>query len=363
MGKFDLESELKKSEEKYRSIVEYTSDAILLVDTDFKVLEWNKGAENLYGYKREEVLVKFIPIISKIRLKELHTLWEKLRKGELVQNFETQRLHKDGHLIDVVLTLSAIKDKNNNIKTISGIARDISEQKILQKQIQQAEKLAGIGRLAAGIAHQLNTPLGSINLSAQMLEDAIENVEYRDDIKKIIRQTEYCKNIINKLLAFSRPPGEGKTKIHLNRLINNVVKLLEKEIKDKNIEVKKTLSRNNDKIYANSNQIEQIFFNLLSNAIDAVPKGGKIGINTKRISDKEIEVKINDNGTGIKAKDIPMIFEPFFTTKKIGHGTGLGLSICYGLVEEQNGTIKVKSKVGKGTTFALKFPLVLNKPK
>ncbi|MGR3319763.1 MAG: PAS domain S-box protein, partial [Candidatus Anammoxibacter sp.] len=258
----NLESELKRSVEKYKSIVEFSRDAIILVNVNRKVLEWNRGAEILYGYQRKEVIGKPLPIIPKPRLKELRTIHAKLKRGEPVQNFETVRKHKNGSLKDVVITLSPIKGENQETNAIISITRDITEQKKLQKQLQQTEKLSGIGRLAAGIAHQLNTPLASIRLSAQMIEETIDNRETLHDVKKIIRQTGYCKKIINKLLAFSRPSGAEKRKMHLVPLINNAEKLLEKVLKDKSVRIKKVLSKNNDKVYVNKNQIEQIFFNI-----------------------------------------------------------------------------------------------------
>ncbi|MGR3219332.1 MAG: two-component system sensor histidine kinase NtrB [Candidatus Anammoxibacter sp.] len=357
----NIESELKRSVEKYKSIVEFSRDAIILVDVNLKVLEWNRGAETLYGYQREEIIGKAIPIIPKSRLKELRKIHDKLRKGEPVQNFETVREHKNGSLKDVVLTLSPIKGENQETNAIISIARDITDQKKLQKQLQQTEKLSGIGRLAAGIAHQLNTPLASIRLSAQMIEETIENRETMHDVKKIIRQTGYCKKIINQLLAFSKPSGAKKRTMHLAPLINNVEKLLEKILIEKNVKIEKTLLKDNDKVFVNKNQIEQVFFNILSNAIDAMPEGGQITITTETIEENKISIKISDTGAGIEKKNLPIIFEPFFTTKKIGEGTGLGLSICYGLVEDNEGTIDVDSKVGKGTTFTVKFPLASNR--
>ena len=331
-----------------------------MVDVNRKVLEWNRGAEILYGYQREEVIGKPLPIIPKARLKELRPIHERIRKGESVQNFETVRKHKDGSLKDVVLTLSPIKGENQETNAIISITRDITDQKKLQKQLQQTEKLAGIGRLAAGIAHQLNTPLASIQLSAQMIEETIDNRETLHDVKKIIRQTGYCKKIINKLLAFSKPSGAEKRTMHLTPLINNAEKLLEKVLKEKSVRITKILSTDADKVYVNKNQIEQIFFNIISNAVDATPEGGQITITTATIEEnKIISVKINDTGAGIEEKYLPVIFEPFFTTKKVGQGTGLGLSICYGLVEDNEGTIDVDSKVGAGTTFTIKFPLMV----
>ncbi|MGR3176482.1 MAG: two-component system sensor histidine kinase NtrB [Candidatus Anammoxibacter sp.] len=359
MSNPNLESELKRSVEKYKSIVEFSRDAIILVDVNRKVLEWNRGAEILYGYQREEVIGKPLPIIPKTRLKELRPIHERIRKGESVQNFETVRRHKDGSPRDVVLTLSPIKGENQETNAIISIARDITDQKKLQKQLQQTEKLSGIGRLAAGIAHQLNTPLASIQLSAQMIEETIDNRETLHDVKKIIRQTGYCKKIINKLLAFSKPSGAEKRTMHLTPLINNAEKLLEKVLKEKSVRITKILSTDADKVYVNKNQIEQIFFNIISNAVDATQKGGKITITTETIEEKEISVKISDTGAGIEKKNLAVIFEPFFTTKKVGQGTGLGLSICYGLVEDNDGTIDVDSKVGAGTTFTIKFPLMV----
>ena len=358
----NLESELKRSVEKYKSIVEFSRDAILLIDVNLKIIEWNRGAEILYGYKRNEVIGKTLPIIPKSRSKELGKIHDRIRKGGSLQNFETVREHKNGSLKDVVMTLSPIKDENGETNAIISITRDVTDQKKLQKQLQQAEKLSGIGRLAAGIAHQLNTPLASIRLSAQMIEETIDNRETLHDVKKIVRQTEYCKKIINKLLAFSRPSGAGKRVTRLTPLIKNAEKLLEKILKDKGVRIKKVFSKHNDKIYANKNQIEQIFFNILANAIDAMSDGGQITITTETIAEKEISVKISDTGTGIDKKNLPVIFEPFFTTKKVGQGTGLGLSICYGLVEENRGAIDVDSKIGAGTIFAIKFPLTAGKP-
>lgn len=357
----NLKTESKSSELKYRNMVEFSKDAILLVDINNKVLEWNRGAENLYGYKRDEVIGKELPIVPKSKLKELDRIRKLLKNGECVQNYETQRIDKNGFLRDVVLTLSPIEDKNKNIKAISSIARDITDENRLKRQIQQTEKLSGIGRLAAGIAHQLNTPLTSIKLSAQMLQDDIDNKECLHDIKRIVRQTDYCKNIINKLLTFSRPSGLEKRVVRLNPLIDNIEKLLEKVLKNKNIKFQKNILHSNDKIRANKNKVEQIFFNILSNAIDAISKKGQINISTESKNNNRIYIKINDTGSGIKKKDIPIIFDPFFTTKKVGEGTGLGLYICYGLIKEHDGTIEVDSKVGKGTTFTISFPLITNK--
>ncbi len=351
----------KRAEEKYKAIFESSKDAILMVDLNQNILEWNNGAEALYGYKREEVVGKFIPIVPKDKMKELRIVHEKLLNGEHMQNFETRRKAKNGTFKDVVITLSPIKDEKNNIIAVSSIARDITTEKKLKRQMQQTEKLTGIGQLAAGIAHQLNTPLASIRLSAQMLEDAVDNNESLHDVKKIVRQTEYCSKIINKLLEFSRPPGAEKRWIRLRLLINDVEKLLEKVLSNKDITIKKEFTLKNDKILANKNQIEQVVFNLISNAVDAMPNGGVVVIAVEVSDDNKICVKISDTGPGIDDEHLHKIFDPFFTTKKIGQGTGLGLSICYGLVEENEGTIDVESAPGKGATFTIKFPLTNDK--
>lgn len=219
----------------------------------------------------------------------------------------------------------------------------------------EAEKLAGIGQLAAGIAHQLNTPLGSILLSAQMVEEDTEDEDTAEDIRRIIRQTEQCRIIIKGLLNFARPTGTGRGRVNLTDVINETAYLLEKNLKLAGIEFSLVV-QGESWVHGNRNELEQVFFNLLANALDAMGDGGKVAITIRRGDPGEILVVVADTGEGIPAASQDQVFLPFFTTKDYGKGTGLGLSIVARIVHEHGGRIEMESKVGQGTTFRLSFP-------
>jgi len=341
------------------SIVEGSKDALTIVDFEGIVTGWNSGAEELYGFSAHEVVGKLLPIIPKERQEELGRIREEARKGLTVKDFETQRVHKDGQIIDISLTLFPVRDRRGEIVAIGGIARDVTERNRLHKEILQAEKLAGIGQLAAGIAHQLNTPLASILLSAQMLEEVTEDKEVLTDIRKIVRQTQYCKEVVQSLLDFSTPSKGTKTRAKLNPLIKRTVELVKPGVMKQQISLAMRLTEGAYEIFADKNQVEQLFFNLISNAVDAMPVGGKILIATRIANSPFVEIVISDTGKGVPKEILPHIFEPFFTTKEAGKGTGLGLAICQRIVREHRGSIRVQSRIGKGTTFTIGLPLLI----
>ncbi|MBI4640349.1 MAG: PAS domain S-box protein [Candidatus Tectomicrobia bacterium] len=339
------------------SIVEGSKDALTIVDLEGTVKGWNKGAEELYGFFSEEVIGRSLLIIPDERQEELERIWEQARKGLTVKDFETQRIRKDGRIIDISLTLFPVRDRGGETVAIGGIAKDVTERNRLHKEILQAEKLAGIGQLAAGIAHQLNTPLASILLSAQMLEEVTDDKEVLTDIKKIVRQTQYCKEVVQSLLEFSIPSKGAKARAELNSLVKRIVEFVKPGVMKPQINIVMRLTEGTYEIFADKNQIEQLFFNLISNAVDAMPAGGKILVTTRSANPRFVEITLSDTGKGIPKEVLPHIFEPFFTTKEAGKGTGLGLAICQRIVQEHEGSIEVQSRMGKGTTFTIRLPL------
>ncbi len=235
------------------------------------------------------------------------------------------------------------------------VARDITSLKQMESRMGEAEKLAGIGQLAAGIAHQLNTPLGSILLSAQMLEEDMENEDDSEDITRIIRQTEQCRGIIKGLLNFARPPGSERQRINLVGVVRETEYLMEKNLKVASVNL--SINQETDPVvFGNRNELEQVFFNLMANALDAMPGGGEIGINIFNAEPDEILVEFHDTGEGVPKKHRDKIFMPFFTTKDYGKGTGLGLSIVARIVHEHGGRIELENETGRGSLFRLFFP-------
>jgi signal transduction histidine kinase len=233
------------------------------------------------------------------------------------------------------------------------IARDITSEKHLETKMSETEKLAGIGQFAAGIAHQLNTPLGSILLSAQMLEDSVKQADDIEDIQRIIRQTEQCRTIIQGLLNFARPTGRSREPMSLSEVVNDTIFLMEKTINKSDIEIHSDLCEDS-KIYGNRNEMEQVFFNLVANAVDALPDGGDVFVVIRDGDPGELEVIFEDSGPGIPDEYREQIFQPFFTTKDYGKGTGLGLSIVARIIHEHSGRIEICEE--KNARFIIALP-------
>ncbi len=347
-----------RSEQKYRTIINHAGEAIFLLDSAGVVLEWNKTAEQLFGVPRRAVLGKpFRDIHLCYGLEIEKAMADTQRHGQgLVFDFPFPRSGKPGALLN--LSISPINtggEAGTGERAFVVIARDVTSERQLESRMSEAEKLAGIGQLAAGIAHQLNTPLGSILLSAQMLSEANLPDDEQEDVHRIIRQTEQCRTIIKGLLNFARPQHADRGVIALGDAVRETTYLMEKNFKLAGVEV--VIEENGQPVvYGNRNELDQVFFNLLANALDAMPGGGRITMRIGPAGPGEVQVEVADTGEGIPVENRERIFLPFFTTKEYGRGTGLGLSIVARIVHEHGGRIEMDSEVGKGTRFILTFP-------
>ena len=229
----------------------------------------------------------------------------------------------------------------------------------LEEQLQISEKMASIGLLAAGVAHEVNTPLTGISSFTQMLLDGAEPGDPRTLLlEKIERQTFRAAKIVNGLLTLSRPgtPGGERTEVDLNIVITDVVALLEHQFEAGRIKLRRELSETPVMVLGIEHQLQQVFLNLFLNARDAMPKGGWLTVSTG-VDGEQGVAQVSDTGAGIPPEHLARIYDPFFTTKEIGRGTGLGLSISYGIIHEHEGAIRCDSAVGQGTTFTLTLPL------
>lgn len=349
---------LGRSEHKHRTIINHAGDAIFLLDGQGCIREWNKMAEQLFGAPRRNVLGK--------RLQELHlghgleldrAMADADRLGHgLTFEFPFRRAERPDGMIK--LTLSPLPADQADLAdegAYVAIARDITSERQLESRMSQTEKLAGIGQLAAGIAHQLNTPLGSILLSAQMLADAPLAEDEAEDVQRIIRQTEQCRQIIKGLLNFARPQNRERHLVSLGDVVHETVYLMEKSLTVAGVEVSLDI-RENPEVLGNRNELDQVFFNLLVNAVDAMPDGGTVSISVGPGGPGEVQVVVADTGTGIPLEFREKIFLPFFTTKPYGRGTGLGLSIVARIMHEHGGRIEHDATAPVGTRFVLSFP-------
>lgn len=232
-----------------------------------------------------------------------------------------------------------------------------------QRELLHKEKLASMGQLAAGVAHEINNPLGSILLFAGMLyKETKEGDPRREDLKMILHETHRCKNIVADLLNFSRQQGVLVQDSHVNDILEQVVSSARQQPSFQKVEIIRNLAADLPAIQVDPAQLIQVFVNLLNNAAEAMPEGGTITLGSRLMDSQRVEITISDTGCGISEENLGKLFTPFFTTKPIGKGTGLGLSIVYGIIKMHRGQITVKSAMGQGTTFTVTLPLTLPKP-
>ncbi len=279
-------------------------------------------------------------------IRELVLASESLAQGDFDQQVNLRSGDEIGDLGKTFnFMAAAIKERDHQIKQRA------------QEVVSESERLAMIGRLAAGVAHEINNPLGGILLfSHLLLEDkGIQGIS-RENIERVVNETTRCKRIVKGLLDFARQTRPEKKQANINKVLQATLSLLEKQALFQNIKINKDLDSNLPLLKIDTSQIEQVFMNIIMNAAEAMKGQGALSISTHS-ANEIIEIKFMDTGCGIKPEDMKRLFEPFFTTKETGHGTGLGLAISYGIIEKHNGRIDVKSQAGKGTAFTIKLPV------
>jgi two-component system NtrC family sensor kinase len=298
-------------------------------------------------------------------LKKMVVATQKISEGDLTHKVEVSSKDEIGYLADSFNQMTAdLKAANEKLiewgktleKKVEERTKELTE---MQAHLIQSEKLASLGKLAAGIAHEINNPLGGILIySHLLLEDLDKNSPHYENIKKIVKETSRCKDIVKGLLEFARPKEPEMNLIDINDIVERSLSIMERQALFQNINIKKTFASDLPKIVADSAQLQQVFVNIILNAAEAMDGNGVLTLSTSfNGSGKFIEVKFSDTGHGIKEEDKKRLFEPFFSTKEVGKGTGLGLAISYSIIQKHEGTIEVQSQPGKGSTFIVKLPL------
>jgi signal transduction histidine kinase len=262
-------------------------------------------------------------------------------------------------LVNVATT--PLRDMSGAINGTIVVVEDISARVQLEEQLQISEKMASLGLLAAGVAHEVNTPLTGISSFTQMLLERAEPDDPRTKLlEKIERQTFRAAKIVNSLLNLARPAHGDAGPVDVHAVINDVLSLVEHQYKASRIKVRKELAPISPIVRGVEYKLQQVFLNLFLNARDAMPKGGWLSISSSH-DGEELRIEVADTGSGIPSEHLSRIYDPFFTTKDIGQGTGLGLSITYGIVQEHGGVITCSSKLGQGTCFTITLPLAASR--
>ncbi len=349
--------ELKETKHYLQMILDNSRALIVTTDTEGRVVEFNMEAENLLEYGKNEVVGKNVLMLYEDPKQREDLIKDIESSGNtwVVRNREVVLRSKSGKAYHISLTLSSmLNDKGRLIGTV-GVGKDITEQKMLQFKLLQSEKLAGIGTLASGIAHEINNPLAGVLGMAEAIldEDDLELIKsYTDDI---IKYTVNASDIVKELSSYSRSTHNlGNSTVDLSSIIEDSLKMARHSESFKSIELVTDLQKDCS-IIANSGEMQQVFVNLTVNAIHAMGERGTLTIRCRR-EGTFIRAEVTDTGCGIPEENLSHIFDPFFTTKPVGKGTGLGLYVVYKIVTKHKGSVEVKSTVGQGTAFILKFP-------
>jgi two-component system NtrC family sensor kinase len=363
-----MERELKEANDFLMNLIDSSVDGIIATNMRGDILLFNKGAENLLGYQSEEV-------VGKMNIRSIYPpgiakeVMEKLRSPDFggvgkLTSFPIFHRRKDGEMIEGDLSASLIYDEKGDEIASVGIFKDLRERLKMERELReiqqallQSEKLAAMGRLTSQIAHELNNPIYGIMNTLELLKTEIPPESKRRRILELsLSEIQRLSEMLRNMLSFSKPEEEKRRPIKIDELIEGILLVMEKQMRESNIQVDLSFHPEIPEIMASTNQMRQVMLNILKNAKEAMPKGGILTVKTAREEDK-ILVYIKDTGVGIPEEIRDKIFEAFFTTKQKVKGVGLGLSVCYGIIKDHGGEIRVESEEGKGTTFIITLPI------
>ncbi len=346
--------ELEKSKILWEKTFDSIEDMVSIHNTDDKILRVNKAITKKFNKTHSELEGK--DCCSLFDREELFPCYEvKKLKKSVQKEIKSEKLGGT-----FVISASPMFNEHGEVEGIIHIATDVTKRKTLEEQLMQSSKMAAIGTLVAGIAHELNNPLTIImGYCYMLLNDPSLGNEFKERLKKVQEQSNRAKKIIYNLSVFGRSHKLEKRNVDLLELIEKTLELRNYDLERKDIEIIRNFEENLPFVYVDENQIQQVILNIINNAVDAIlsfKDEGTIEINVTRDNDK-INLIFSDDGAGIAPGHISKIFDPFYTTKEVGKGTGLGLSISYGIIKEHNGDISVKSECGKGTNFTITLPV------
>jgi two-component system NtrC family sensor kinase len=348
-------AQIERLKDFSENIVESMNVGVLAVDFGGAVESWNTQLEGLIGIAREEAVGrKLEDVLPSDLLAEIMARSSDERVSSLYK-FHMQS--REGRNLVVNVSIAPLVGKSGDRIGRLILFDDVTQRMHLEEQVFQNEKLTSLGLLAAGVAHEVNTPLAVISNYIQMLAKQLPSGDPRHQlIEKVVKQTFRASEIVNNLLNFSRTGAAEFTEVNLNSVVEEVLTLVAHPFRTAQVKVNRNLQQELPSVLGSNNKLQQVFLNLFLNARDAMPSGGIVEIRTAA-HNGSVEVEIIDTGGGIPRENLNRIFDPFFTTKSSGRGTGLGLSVSYGIVKEHAGKVDVRSTPGKGTSFRLEFPV------
>lgn len=366
-----MDASINSAKEEHRKFTETVVDALpvslYVIDREFRIVTWNRHREiGEQGLSRDSVIGRNIfEVLTKQPKKQLLAEFERTFRTGKIERIEQRTTDENGVTKHWLVSKIPMRDHfSGEIAHVITVGEDVTMRVDAMQAVAKAEKLAAVGRLAAGVVHEINNPLATISACAEVLESRVLEGAFNDspdvvDLQEylgLIRNEAFrCKTITNGLLDFSRVRGSNRVPLNIGDTINYSARLLTHQKRGESIEIKIEIEENLPLVNADEGQMQQAIIALAANAIDAMPEGGTLTFRSFQERNRVV-IEVQDTGFGISPDDVSKIFEPFFTTKQVGKGTGLGLSVCYGIITEHNGRLSVRSNVGLGTTFTISLP-------
>ncbi|MCX5698751.1 MAG: PAS domain S-box protein [Candidatus Omnitrophica bacterium] len=350
---------IKNIDDSLKNIISSINEyALYVINLDGFITYFGMGCETMFGYNKPEIIFKHVSILHNINksVSELSLILERVRLFGKYES-EIELFTKAGMAIPVRLTVNQFLDANGKLTGYIFIAKDITQTKKLEYQVFQAEKLAALGQLSAGMTHEINNPLFVISGRLEMLKQEELAPKFRETINLIDSQVDRIRKLVDRILKFARKSALALEAVNINEIIELVLPLVHyNELSSVKVKIEKSFEKNMPKIMVDSDQLQEVFLNMILNAYQAMPDGGIIKITTVNFQNLYAKIQITDTGVGISAANFKNIFMPFFSTK--GQGIGLGLSICHNIIKNHNGTIELESRINQGTTFTVKLPFI-----
>ncbi|XEC95230.1 ATP-binding protein [Paenibacillus tarimensis] len=344
--------ELRSTKEYLESFISHTSDAIFVTDLKGNLMQANKAFEFMYGWRYAEAQGQPLPMVPETHAEEAEQHVHSIMKGETIADYETIRRTKDGRMIDVSLTISPIRDGEGSIIAIASISRNITLRKQTEEIMRRSEKLSVVGQLAAGVAHEVRNPLTTLKGFLQLHK--IKGTLTDEHLDVMMNELDHINFIVSEFLVLAKPQVQSIQPINIRELINNLMILLDSQATLAGIVVDTDFVDDIPNITGDSNQLKQVFVNIMKNAMEAMPHGGTIRIRVFRNDRYQVVIQFIDQGIGMTEEELLRIGEPFYTMKETG--TGLGLMVCQQIMNHHKGHIHISSRPGTGTTVEVVFP-------
>lgn len=356
----EREASFKKIDDTLKNILSSIKEyALYAVNLEGNITYYGMGFESMFGWEKSEIIFKHAGLLHPPEgaADKLPAILERVKTSGNYE-LETYLVKKNGQSFPVILSVSRFLDNDAKLIGYIFIAKDITEDKKLEYQIFQSEKMGAIGNLAAGMAHEINNPLFVISGRLKML---LANKKLAQTIRKELKvtasQADRIRHLVDRFLAFTRKSTPKHEELEINKIITGVLPFLSyHKLPSHKMRIVKDFAKKLPLIKGDPHQLQEVLINLFINAYQAMPKGGTLTIGTADAKDGYAQIRISDTGDGITPENLKNLFMPFFSTKK--EGTGLGLSICYNIIKNHGGNIEVESQVGKGTTFTIKLPFM-----